>query len=1058
MTISAQEQDKRHRTVETIVADGLAQLPAQDSKTYNQVISEMANTGQKGIEMLAAMLSPAGKGKNASFEYAIDGIASYVTASGRENLCKAVREGLITSLAQCSDKANQAFLMTQLQKCATSSNAAVFEKYLGDSYLQGYAIRGLASTPGIDSEVINLMKSGKAPKRDLAYLAYFKKLKSAEPILLEWLKDADEKTQASIYNALTTCGSSSSLSTLQKAAQSKNFILEPTSATDAYLQFLNNLDNDKTVQKAAKKLLKNDKQAIRCAALRLFLKTDKEKATKNILAAIKDQNDQYRSTALFYAKDYAGNGIFDAVAKNISSLPVNAQTDVVRWLGNNKVANQIGVVNNAMKSNNETLVKAAIVSAGQIGGNEALKSLIAMLAGNYAPQATEALTAFNGNINDGVVEALSSSSSATQISALKLASTRRIYSAYNKIVSMTNSSDATIKSEAYDALKGVAKTENFAQICDLMEKAGSAEQGKLQEAAKSAIHNETADNQYNLLSNRIKSSSNGALYYPLLAQSGSSKAISKLKEEYAKSDSKDAAFNALLQVNNPEMVEVLFNLAKENAGSRDAILKRYITMVKASNANSIKSYLLYRRALELNPSADVQKSFVSALADSKTMPALMLASEYLDNQATSVAAASTSLTIITKNAELQKGSAVKNILQKAQNIFRKQKEGGDADAGYAVDEITNILPKITEGGYEPVSPSAGEATTKKAFGSQKKYENCEIYAEWKTDGNGVLSIRSMQEINLDGKNGVSMIYPDKQSKTCAANVEDWNSLYVKIVNDRIFVISNGDKVAENTVIKNTPNTKPINANGLIQFLSKEGNISIRDMYINELPATPIFTLSNDEKKAGYEVLFDGRSLEKWQGNTAAYVPVDGNLFVNANYGTGNIYTKKKYSNFIYRFEFCFVTPGVNNGVGIRTEIGSDAAYDGMEIQILDHDDPIYKGLQPYQQHGAVYGIIVPKRVKFGALGTWNTEEIQVIGDHIKVTVNGEVITDGNIREACKGHNIAPDGSEHNPYTVDHKNHPGLFNKDGYVSFCGHGAGVKMRNVRILDLSKKNNKK
>ena len=129
----------------------------------------------------------------------------------------------------------------------------------------------------------------------------------------------------------------------------------------------------------------------------------------------------------------------------------------------------------------------------------------------------------------------------------------------------------------------------------------------------------------------------------------------------------------------------------------------------------------------------------------------------------------------------------------------------------------------------------------------------------------------------------------------------------------------------------------------------------------------------------------------------------------------------------------------------------------MEIQVLDHDDPIYQGLQPYQQHGAVYGIIVPKHVKFGPIGTWNTEEIEFIGDHIKVTVNGQVINEGNIREACKGHNIAPDGSEHNPYTVDHKNHPGLFNKDGYISFCGHGAGVKFRNVRILDLSKKNNK-
>ena len=38
-------------------------------------------------------------------------------------------------------------------------------------------------------------------------------------------------------------------------------------------------------------------------------------------------------------------------------------------------------------------------------------------------------------------------------------------------------------------------------------------------------------------------------------------------------------------------------------------------------------------------------------------------------------------------------------------------------------------------------------------------------------------------------------------------------------------------------------------------------------------------------------------------------------------------------------------------------MGVDAAYHGMEIQILDHDAPIYKNLRIYQQHGSVYGII-----------------------------------------------------------------------------------------------------
>ena len=226
--------------------------------------------------------------------------------------------------------------------------------------------------------------------------------------------------------------------------------------------------------------------------------------------------------------------------------------------------------------------------------------------------------------------------------------------------------------------------------------------------------------------------------------------------------------------------------------------------------------------------------------------------------------------------------------------------------------------------------------------------------------------------------------------------------------------------------------------------------------LSEAEPSPVSQLTDEERKQGFEMLFDGTNLDKWQGDLEGYTPVNGTIYVSANYGsTGNLYTKKEYRNFVYRFEFCFLREGVNNGVGVRTPMGVDAAYDGMcEVQILDHDAPMYAKLREYQVHGSVYGVISAKRIVHKPLGEWSTEEICVEGDRIKVTVNGEVIVDGNIRRACKGHNVAPDGGKKNPYTVDHKNHPGMFNKKGYISFCGHGEGLKIRNVRILDLGDK----
>ena len=230
---------------------------------------------------------------------------------------------------------------------------------------------------------------------------------------------------------------------------------------------------------------------------------------------------------------------------------------------------------------------------------------------------------------------------------------------------------------------------------------------------------------------------------------------------------------------------------------------------------------------------------------------------------------------------------------------------------------------------------------------------------------------------------------------------------------------------------------------------------IRKMLAETKAGSPVFTLSDEEKKAGFEMLFDGTNLDKWTGNKDGYRITNNEIYVTSGYGNGgNLYTEKEYRDFVFRFEFSFVRPGANNGIGVRTPHGVDAAYGGMcEVQVLDHDDPIYAGwLKEYQVHGSVYGVIPAKRIKHKPLGEWSCEEIRVQGDHITVTVNGEVIVDGDIREACQGHNVAPDGSNVNPYTVDHHNHPGMFNETGYIGFLGHGPGVKFRNVRVLDLT------
>lgn len=74
-------------------------------------------------------------------------------------------------------------------------------------------------------------------------------------------------------------------------------------------------------------------------------------------------------------------------------------------------------------------------------------------------------------------------------------------------------------------------------------------------------------------------------------------------------------------------------------------------------------------------------------------------------------------------------------------------------------------------------------------------------------------------------------------------------------------------------------------------------------------------LSKEEEREGFQLLFDGKSLDNWINNADEYFVEDG-CIVKKSSGFGNLYSEEEFDNFILRFEFQ-LTPGANNGLGLR---------------------------------------------------------------------------------------------------------------------------------------------
>lgn len=341
--------------------------------------------------------------------------------------------------------------------------------------------------------------------------------------------------------------------------------------------------------------------------------------------------------------------------------------------------------------------------------------------------------------------------------------------------------------------------------------------------------------------------------------------------------------------------------------------------------------------------------------------------------------------------------------------------------------------------------------------TEKQYGDMEMYVDWKITEKGDAGIylrgtpqvqiwdTSRREVGAQVGSGGLYNNQKNQSKPLVVadnKVGEWNTFHIIMKGDKVTVYLNGILVTDNISLENYWDRKlPLFTKEQIELQAHGTYVAYRNIYLKELPNESSIktTLSESEKQEGFVSLFDGTHMDNWTGNKLGYLLKDGVIEVNPEAkGGGNLYTNDQYSDFIYRFEFQ-LTPGANNGIGIRAPLEGDAAYVGMEIQVLDSEHPMYANLKPYQYHGSVYGIVPAKRGFLKPTGEWNQEEIMIQGSKIKVTLNGTVITEADLKEATKNG------------TMDHNEHPGLKNTTGHIGFLGHGDVVRFKNIRIKKL-------
>jgi HEAT repeat protein len=1120
LSVVSFSQDKR--TLETKVADLVAQFPVNDLQYLDKLMSDMISIGEEGQKRICDQIIPAGTGDDTKQRFAVESYSRFLSSNGKENE-RSSWETICISYASTKDDAGvKDFFMKQLQTVGGEKSAGALKMFISDKENCSAAIAAITATGGKTAEHIlaEALMEKNIPCA-AAVMNALAEMNSQEAVNEYITRSADENVniKAAALNALARSGSPLAYPVLLKAAQSYSYRWERTGATSALLNYAAECGengNINTADKICKLLIAkcNDKLNMqnKIAALKLYTDLHGAGAMTEILKASAHPDSKYRNAAINMSASIKSGEVTKKWLAYFPKAIPEARPEIIRMLGTTHDPGVMQLLKPALRNSDAEVRQAAAEAIAKNSGGDAAPFLISYLKEFQDPKdqeaAASAFKSIAGNKEVALLkDILIDGPSATRKSAIELIAWNKDPAFFQAVLSCASSEDEQVKTASFDALAALAEPNDQDALIRLLSEIKNAVYvADIQSALASAAGKiSDPEKRSATLLKAMEGTEMKAKLIPVLAKTGGREALSAVLKEFENGnpEMRSVCFTTLSAWNDFTASSALFEIcASGNKSYEEPAFNGYIRQLKTADMPDDQKLLLYRKIMPFALSPERKNVILTELGNLKTYLSLFFVAGYLDDPATATVAAKSAMLIALPSANSKNGMYgynIRDILTKAATKLTGSES--EYDREMIKKYISAMLP---DEGFVPMfngrdlsgwqglveNPAARSKMTPAELAAKqveadkkvpanwsvkdgsiwfngsgenlcsiKEYGDFEMLVDWKISkkGDSGIYLRGSPQVQIwdtsrvdagaqVGSGGLynNQINPSKPLQVADNPVGDWNTFRIIMTGEKVSVWLNGILVVDNVTLENYWDRKmPIFPKGSLELQAHGTDLGFRDIYVREIKSLE-YNLTPEEKAEGFVSLFNGRNLDGWIGDKVANVVEDGIIVTKAeiNYkGNKNIYTEKEYADFIFRFDF-LLTPGGNNGLGIRAPLEGDAAYVGMELQILDNTTTVFGKLEPYQMHGSVYGVIPAKTGYLKPLGEWNSEEVIVTGTKVKVILNGTVILDGDINEASKNG------------TLDHnEDHIGLKNKTGHIGFLYHNSVVRFRNVRIKNLSK-----
>jgi hypothetical protein len=207
-------------------------------------------------------------------------------------------------------------------------------------------------------------------------------------------------------------------------------------------------------------------------------------------------------------------------------------------------------------------------------------------------------------------------------------------------------------------------------------------------------------------------------------------------------------------------------------------------------------------------------------------------------------------------------------------------------------------------------------------------------------------------------------------------------------------------------------------------------------------------LTPQEKKDGWKLLFDGKTMKGWHSYGKTTVPEkgwivkDGILEVIGGSKAGDLVTEDVYSDFDLTWDWK-IEKGGNNGVKyfIRDDLHQAI---GHEYQMIDDKDGHDYGA--LHSTASFYDVLPPDPNKpLNEPGQWNSSRVLVKGNHVEHWLNAKKVLEFEL-----GSPEVLAGVQKSKF----KSVPGFgLKQKGHILLTYHNDPASFKNIKIRDLSR-----